>query len=98
MSPAPIGQMPFMIGGSGEQKTLRIVAEYADMWNSRGSEDVLRSKLARLDQLCDEVGRDPRSIVRSASVTFVIRDDPGEAERFWSVLSLWLARSRLSCH
>jgi alkanesulfonate monooxygenase SsuD/methylene tetrahydromethanopterin reductase-like flavin-dependent oxidoreductase (luciferase family) len=83
MSPAPIGQMPLMIGGSGEQKTLRIVAEHADMWNSRGSEDVLRAKLARLDQHCEAVGRDPRSILRSASVTFVIRDDPAEAERLW---------------
>jgi alkanesulfonate monooxygenase SsuD/methylene tetrahydromethanopterin reductase-like flavin-dependent oxidoreductase (luciferase family) len=83
MWPAPIGRMPFMIGGSGEQKTLRIVAEHADLWNSRGSEDVLRAKLARLDELCVEVGRDPSSIVRSASVTFVIRDDPAEAERVW---------------
>ncbi len=56
---------PFVIGGGGEQKTLRVVAEYADIWNFSGGVDDFRHKSAVLDQHCAAVGRDPASIVRS---------------------------------
>jgi alkanesulfonate monooxygenase SsuD/methylene tetrahydromethanopterin reductase-like flavin-dependent oxidoreductase (luciferase family) len=81
--PGPVGTMPFVIGGSGEHRTLRIVARHADMWNMRGPEDVLAHKTLRLDELCLEIGRDPSEIIRSASVSLVIRDDPAAAERVW---------------
>ncbi len=50
---------PFVIGGSGEQLTLRIVAKYADIWNyTGGSVEEFRHKVAVLKQHCEEVGRD----------------------------------------
>jgi alkanesulfonate monooxygenase SsuD/methylene tetrahydromethanopterin reductase-like flavin-dependent oxidoreductase (luciferase family) len=44
---------------------LRIVAEYADTWNSFGSVDEMRERNAILDEQCAAIGRDPKSIVRS---------------------------------
>jgi F420-dependent oxidoreductase-like protein len=57
---------PFVIGGGGEQLTLRMVARYADIWNLPGGqiEDIQR-KSAILDQHCLAIGRDPAEIVRS---------------------------------
>jgi len=56
---------PFVIGGSGEQLTLRVVARYADIWNFAGGpvEDFAR-KSAILDEHCAVVGRDPAAIER----------------------------------
>jgi alkanesulfonate monooxygenase SsuD/methylene tetrahydromethanopterin reductase-like flavin-dependent oxidoreductase (luciferase family) len=83
MSPGPAGPLPLMIGGKGEHKTLRIVAEHADMWNARGDEEELGQKVTRLNQLCEEVGRDPSAIARSSTFSLIIRDDPDEAEQVW---------------
>ena len=57
---------PFVIGGSGEQLTLRVVAKYASIWNFVGGDiDTFRHKNAVLDGHCREIGRDPKSIERS---------------------------------
>jgi F420-dependent oxidoreductase-like protein len=57
---------PFVIGGSGEKLTLRIVAQYADIWNFvGGSVDDLKHKMAVLDEHCAAIGRDPATIERS---------------------------------
>ncbi len=57
---------PFVIGGGGEQKTLRVVAEYADIWNfAGGSVEEFVHKNQVLDGHCAAIGRDPASIVRS---------------------------------
>src|SRR6201992_2265054 len=57
--PQPIRRPPVLIGGGGEKKTLRLVAQYADIWNSTDSEiDVLAHKLDVLKRNCDTVGRD----------------------------------------
>src|SRR5579884_123188 len=57
---------PFVIGGSGEQLTLRVVAKYADIWNfSGGSVDLFKHKQEVLDGYCKEIGRDPATIQRS---------------------------------
>jgi F420-dependent oxidoreductase-like protein len=54
---------PFVIGGSGEQLTLRVVARYADIWNfAGGTVDTFTSKVAILHQHCQEIGRDPAEI------------------------------------
>src|ERR687891_2256294 len=51
---------PFVIGGGGEQLTLRVVAQYADVWNFNGSEvDALPPKVGVLRPHCAEGGRDP---------------------------------------
>jgi alkanesulfonate monooxygenase SsuD/methylene tetrahydromethanopterin reductase-like flavin-dependent oxidoreductase (luciferase family) len=57
---------PFVIGGGGEQLTLRVVARYADIWNLPGGPlDVFTHKSAVLDEHCRAIGRDPASIRRS---------------------------------
>jgi F420-dependent oxidoreductase-like protein len=66
--PKPVQQPypPIWIGGSGPQRTLRIAARYADVWNAAGGspEDVAKAS-AILDQRCAEIGRDPAQIRRS---------------------------------
>jgi len=57
---------PFVIGGSGEQLTLRIVAQYANTWNFVGGPvDMFRHKIEVLERHCAAVGRDPNTIERS---------------------------------
>jgi F420-dependent oxidoreductase-like protein len=64
--PAP----PLGIGGSGEKRTLRTVARWADHWNySGGDPGELRHKLEVLRRHCADVGRDVDEIVVSASVS-----------------------------
>ncbi|QBD80999.1 LLM class F420-dependent oxidoreductase [Ktedonosporobacter rubrisoli] len=57
---------PFMIGGSGEKLTLRIVAQYADIWNCAGGDvENFKRKSALLAGHCKAIGRDPQTIQRS---------------------------------
>jgi len=60
---------PIWIGGGGEKKTLRVVAEHADCWNALGP-DVAegRRKSEVLDRHCEEVGRDPKLIQRTVQL------------------------------
>jgi F420-dependent oxidoreductase-like protein len=81
LAPKPVGRLPILIGGGGEQKTLRIAARFADEWNVWGSPNTLARKGAVLEQHCEEVGRDPSEIRRSAQALLVITDDTAEAER-----------------
>jgi F420-dependent oxidoreductase-like protein len=68
---------PFVIGGSGEQLTLRVVAQYADIWNfAGGSVEQFRHKIAILHEHCAAVGRDPAAIQLSVQVP-VNYDDLG---------------------
>jgi F420-dependent oxidoreductase-like protein len=61
--PQPIRRPPILIGGDGEKKTLRMVAQYADIWNSVTEDpDLLKHKIDVLQQHCDAVGRDPSEI------------------------------------
>lgn len=65
--PQPIRRPPVLIGGDGEKKTLRLVAQYADVWNSTAMDvDVLKHKIAVLNRHCDAVGRDPGEIRKTA--------------------------------
>ena len=57
---------PFVIGGSGEQLTLRVVAQFANIWNfAGGSVDTFRHKIEVLEGHCAAIGRDPSTIERS---------------------------------
>ncbi len=80
--PPPVqARLPIMVGGGGERKTLRIVAEYADIWNVFGTPDTLVHKDAVLREHCAEVGRDPEAIERSVGCKITIRRTEAEAER-----------------
>ncbi|MGI9641704.1 MAG: LLM class F420-dependent oxidoreductase [Acidimicrobiia bacterium] len=57
-SPAPVSRIPVMIGGSGEKKTLRMVAQYADESNLTCSVEEIPRKLDVLAAHCDQLGRD----------------------------------------
>jgi alkanesulfonate monooxygenase SsuD/methylene tetrahydromethanopterin reductase-like flavin-dependent oxidoreductase (luciferase family) len=72
-----------MIGGSGEKKTLRTVARYADMWNAMGTVDFLKHKVEVLRGHCDTVGRDIGEIEFTLGVKVTIRDTEAEAIRVW---------------
>jgi F420-dependent oxidoreductase-like protein len=58
-------RIPIMVGGGGEKKTLRLVAQYADACNVFGSPESIARKYAILDEHCAAVGRDPSEIERS---------------------------------
>jgi alkanesulfonate monooxygenase SsuD/methylene tetrahydromethanopterin reductase-like flavin-dependent oxidoreductase (luciferase family) len=64
--PKPVrGSIPLLIGGDGEKVTLRIVAQYADIWNGFDPPEVFQRKNQVLDQWCEKVGRDPATLERS---------------------------------
>ena len=58
-------RVPIMVGGGGERKTLRIVAQYADACNVFGTPEGIARKYAILAEHCAAVGRDPDEIERS---------------------------------
>jgi alkanesulfonate monooxygenase SsuD/methylene tetrahydromethanopterin reductase-like flavin-dependent oxidoreductase (luciferase family) len=68
-----------MIGGSGEKKTLRTVAKYADQWNAFGTPADLVHKDEVLRAHCQDVGRDHTEIERTVGAKIVIRKTEGEA-------------------
>jgi alkanesulfonate monooxygenase SsuD/methylene tetrahydromethanopterin reductase-like flavin-dependent oxidoreductase (luciferase family) len=77
-SPHPI----VMIGGDGEQRTLRAVAELGDWWNSVArAVPVLKHKLEVLAQHCRDVGRDPDSVRKTITVTAYLAETRTDAER-----------------
>ncbi len=83
--PQPVqARLPILIGGGGEQVTLKLVAKYADMNNLGGGVETVRRKEAILLEHCAAVGRDPAEIERTTGVgTVFIRDDRAEAERLF---------------
>jgi alkanesulfonate monooxygenase SsuD/methylene tetrahydromethanopterin reductase-like flavin-dependent oxidoreductase (luciferase family) len=84
LQPRPIqDHLPIMIGGSGEKKTLKSVARYADQWNAMGSVEKLRRKVEVLHGHCEAVGRDPAEITFTAGCKPIIRDTDTEARRVW---------------
>jgi len=61
--PRPIQEhVPILVGGGGERRTLRLVAEHADACNLMGEPDVVRHKVAVLADHCRDVGRDPSEV------------------------------------
>jgi F420-dependent oxidoreductase-like protein len=67
---------PLWIGGRGERKTLRVVAEHADVWNAPGGDPDEVARLSGVvDRHCADVGRDPAEIRRSVQVRYAGDDD-----------------------
>jgi F420-dependent oxidoreductase-like protein len=82
--PKPVqARLPLLVGGRGEQRTMRIAARLADEWNAWCDPATFRHKTAVLDQRCDEVGREPAAIARSTQAFLFLSDDEA-----------WLARHR----
>ncbi len=81
LNPPPTREIPVLIGGGGEKKTLRLVARHADIWHSFGDAETLARKRAVLDQHCADVGRDPAEIERSRSASPVHRPPPATSSR-----------------
>jgi probable F420-dependent oxidoreductase len=79
LNPAPTRDIPVLIGGGGERKTLRLVAQYADIWHGFGAPSRIEHKHAVLDQWCSKVGRDAGEIERSAGTGERDPADVGQA-------------------
>ncbi|HEY7123102.1 MAG TPA: LLM class F420-dependent oxidoreductase [Ktedonobacterales bacterium] len=78
---------PFVIGGGGERKTLRVTAQYADIWNYGGGPvEEFRHKNVVLDEHCAAIGRDPTSITRSVQVRINPNDLGAARETFRALI------------
>ncbi|ANQ71140.1 LLM class F420-dependent oxidoreductase [Rhodococcus qingshengii] len=64
-NPPPTRNIPVLIGGGGEKKTLRLVAEYADVWHSFGDRETHLRKSDILSDHCADVGRNPLEVEHS---------------------------------
>ena len=78
LNPQPVQRPrpPILIGGGGEQLTLRVVARHADIWHGFGDLATLGRKMAILDGYAQEYGRDPGRIARSTNVSLWVGDPP----------------------
>ena len=68
LNPPPTRDIPILIGGQGEKKTLRLVAEYATTWHGFVDRESYPRKAEILGRHCAAVGRDPSTIERSAGL------------------------------
>lgn len=80
--PRPIqaGGPKILVGGGGEQRTLRLVAKYADISNWFGGVEEMRRKGEILDRYCEEEGRDPSTILRTAMAPLFLAGSEKEAQ------------------
>jgi probable F420-dependent oxidoreductase len=75
LNPAPTRKIPVLIGGGGEKKTLRLVAQHGDIWHSFSDVATLKRKSEVLAAHCADVGRNPDEIQRSVETP---RGNPAE--------------------
>ena len=74
-----------MVGGGGEKVTLKIAARHAGHWNVWGGPNTLAAKSKILEGHCATVGRDPKTILRSAVMVLAMTDDAAEVEKMRKV-------------
>jgi F420-dependent oxidoreductase-like protein len=80
--PQPLrGDIPILVGGSGERKTLRLVAQYADGCNVFGDPERVRHLMGVLEGHCDAVGRDPAQITKTRNGIVFAAPTHEEAQR-----------------
>jgi len=81
--PAPAqDHLPLLIGGGGEQRTMRVAAKYADQWNAWTSPELLAHKVEVLHSRCAEIDRDPSEIhVSTQALLFLSTDESWLASR-----------------
>jgi probable F420-dependent oxidoreductase len=77
LNPAPTRKIPVLIGGGGEKKTLKLVAQHGDIWHSFADLETFKHKSQVLDDWCAEVGRDPGLIERSVGTPDGAPDEVG---------------------
>ena len=65
LNPQPLGKLPILIGGSGPKVTLKLVAQYGDMWHGFGDAEAFKAKNEILLEHCQDVGRDASEIERT---------------------------------
>lgn len=79
--PPPVrNPIPILIGGGGEKVTLKLTAQYADLWNGFGPPQTWQHKNNVLNGWCETIGRDPAAIERTASVEQ--KDIPGNLDAY----------------
>ena len=78
LNPPPVRRMPILIAGTGERKTLRLVAQHADGWHAAFPDrpEELEPAVEALRGWCAEVGRDPHDIEWGVGV------EPEDLDRF----------------
>jgi F420-dependent oxidoreductase-like protein len=84
--PLQMGGPRIMVGGSGPKRTLRLVAQYADMCNINGSPETIRRLLEVLRAHCADVGRDPDEITKTRLGSLFLSSSPEDAEQTSSFL------------
>src|SRR5919205_4516624 len=96
-NPKPIQKPspPILVGGSGERKTLKIVAKYADACNLFGSAETVKRKLSVLKEHCKSVGRDYDSILKTKLGFVVIDNDKESIEKRVQQISKVIPKERL---
>ncbi|MBI1727760.1 MAG: TIGR03560 family F420-dependent LLM class oxidoreductase, partial [Candidatus Rokubacteria bacterium] len=98
LMPKPV-QKPrpeLMIGGGGEKVTLKIVARWADHWNVWGGPEILAKKGKILDGYCAAIGRDPKTILRSAVMVPVLSEDRAQIDRIQQTFMQRMSRDEAS--
>ncbi len=79
--PRPLrGDIPIMVGGSGEKRTLKLVAQYADLCNIHGGPAEVRRLNGVIDAHCATVGRDPAQIGRTRLASLFVCDSDAQAD------------------
>jgi F420-dependent oxidoreductase-like protein len=81
-APQPAPPVPLLIGGGGEQRTLALVARYADWWNFNSCPpEQYAHKVSILKQHCARIGRDPNQIKLTYLGTISVSEDPAKVQR-----------------
>lgn len=79
-SPGPVGRLPLLVG-TGGPRMMRLLAQWADEWNTWGDPDQLAARRELLVRACESVGRDPSTVRRSAQALCFLVDTPEERAR-----------------
>jgi F420-dependent oxidoreductase-like protein len=77
--PLQAGGPKILVGGGGEQRTLRIAAKHADMTNWFGPLEVIQHKADVFARHCEDVGRDPATVRRTVTMPLLLAETEPEA-------------------